>query len=330
MKNPPFVVITTIFKPTEAIRQLVKLEKYKVIVVGDLKTPSGWSFDGVVYLSPERQKSMDFNIIKGLPWNHYSRKMIGYLYAIKMGAESIIDIDDDTIPYSRWGCVPTGKYRLAKSPGAFNVYRAFSKEMIWPRGFPLEAILKKNKKPLKRDGLAKNSVPVWQFLINGDTDVDAIYRLTKNKHVYFRKDDPVVLSPGTYCPFNSQNTFFSKETFPLMYLPAFVNFRFTDILRGLVAQPIMWADNYQLGFTPPTAKQKRNPHNYLEDFESEIPCYLQTTKIINLISDNTRKGETISENLLRAYKELGKNGVVEKRELFLLQSWLKDLEKLKK
>ena len=74
----------------------------------------------------------------------------------------------------------------------------------------------------------------------------------------------------------------SLFAFALLYLPAHVTFRFTDILRGLVAQPILWAAGYQLGFTRATVVQERNPHELLEDFESESPGYLRVEKIVDI------------------------------------------------
>ena len=38
-----------------------------------------------------------------------------------------------------------------------------------------------------------------------------------------------------YSPFNSQNTIWFKEIFPLLYLPVSCSMRATDIIRGLVA-----------------------------------------------------------------------------------------------
>ena len=104
-----------------------------------------------------------------------------------------------------------------------------------------------------------NKIGIWQGLADLDPDVDAIYRLTSNKEVTFDKGDPIVLGKETWCPFNSQNTLFaSPQFFPLLYLPAFVTFRFTDILRGYVAQPILQAAGYRLGFTEATVYQDRN------------------------------------------------------------------------
>ena len=55
-----------------------------------------------------------------------------------------------------------------------------------------------------------------------------------------------------------------------MYLPAFVSFRFTDILRGYVAQRIMWDYGLRLGFLPPNVFQKRNEHDLMADFRMKF------------------------------------------------------------
>ena len=168
-------------------------------------------------------------------------------------------------------------------------------------------------------------VGVWQGLADGDPDVDAIYRLTNNMPCLFDEREPVVLAKGTACPFNSQNTLFRKELFPLLYLPCTVTFRFTDILRGLVAQPIMWFYDYHLGFTKATVLQERNPHDYLKDFESEIPCYLHTRPVMELVGGAIRSSYALADNLYQAYEALQAHGYVEKDELAILAAWLKDV-----
>ena len=111
-----------------------------------------------------------------------------------------------------------------------------------------------------------------------------------------------------------------------MYLPAFVTFRFTDILRGLVAQPIMWIKGYYLGFTKATVAQERNPHNYLNDFESEIPCYLMAEKVIDIVLNAIKTEYSIAENLYLSYTALFKNGIVTKQETELVSLWLSDIK----
>lgn len=293
------------------------------------KTPQDWECENVIYLSPEDQEKLGFNITKLLPWNHYSRKMIGYLYAIKSGADIIADSDDDNIPYDNWGekVIFDGQFKTVKNDDYVNIYKFFTNEFIWPRGFPLSKILNE-KQSIVSDTISK--VGVWQYLADKDPDVDAIYRLTNNKEVFFKGKDTLVLGKGTICPFNSQNTFFKKEMFPLLYIPAFVNFRFTDILRGLVAQPIMWVAGYRLGFGLATVVQERNPHDFMKDFESEIPMYLNTEEVVDttLQSINQSKNNNIIGNISLVYKNLKNKGIVEERENELLDAWCRDLKKM--
>jgi len=46
-----------------------------------------YDVDGVTFLSPEDQEKLPYRIAAQLPWNHFGRKNIGYLYAIDHGAK---------------------------------------------------------------------------------------------------------------------------------------------------------------------------------------------------------------------------------------------------
>ncbi|UOR03959.1 STELLO glycosyltransferase family protein [Hymenobacter aerilatus] len=325
------IVITSIFAPTKAVKKFASLPNYKLIVAGDKKSPSDWSEANVTYLSVQDQEAGGFEMATKLPYNHYGRKMIGYLHAIQQGAEVIVDTDDDNIPYEGWQ-FPAMEGEFATSPGNkgfVNIYKNFTSHHIWPRGYPLDLILNQDHN-LKEEELSKQAatIGIWQGLADSDPDVDAIYRLVDNTEVYFDKRAPIVLAEGTLCPFNSQNTAVRRELFPLLYLPAYVTFRFTDILRGLVAQPILWAHGYRLGFTEATVIQERNPHDYVKDFESEIPCYLHPNKVIAAVEGAIDKQATVGENLLRAYEALEREQIVTSNEIELLKLWLADLKKL--
>ena len=52
-----------------------------------------------IFLTAAMQENMakDFPLIDVLPWNHFGRKNIGYIYAILHGACIIWDFDDDNI-----------------------------------------------------------------------------------------------------------------------------------------------------------------------------------------------------------------------------------------
>jgi hypothetical protein len=326
-----FIVITSIFNPTESVKKFSKLENCTLVVVGDKKTPADWGYSNVIYLSPEDQLGQSFGITDKLPWNHYCRKMVGYLYAMKEGADEIVDTDDDNSPYDAWN-FPSFSGNFDESPaglGYVNIYKSFSKQEIWPRGFPLDLILDK-RACLSESQLSKEKteVGVWQGLADGDPDVDAIYRLTSNQECRFDSREPIVLGKGTLSPFNSQNTAFRKETFPLLFLPSFVTFRFTDILRGYVAQPILWSMGLKLGFTKATVFQDRNPHDFVKDMESEIPAYTQSRRAVEVVLDKVSPSKTASENLKAAYKGLKNEQIVTPREVELVNLWLKDLKRI--
>ncbi len=328
MKN--FIVITSIFQPTEAIKLFSKINNYQLIVVGDKKTPLDWSYDRVDYLSLNEQVNMNFELSSILPYDHYCRKMLGYLKAIQYSANYIVDTDDDNIPKENWSFPEfENEYDyISDNKGFVNIYQLFTDKKVWPRGLPLNLI--NTQFNLEESISSKNcNIGVWQGLADEDPDVDAIYRLSNDEPCFFKERKPVVLGNGTISPFNTQNTMIRKELFPLLYLPTYVTFRFTDILRGLVAQPIMWLYDFQLGFVNATVVQKRNPHNYMKDFLSEIPMYQHTEQVINLVSKNIVKSESIESNLYNAYNSLLRANIVCSDEMKTLEVWLKDLGKIK-
>lgn len=323
------IVITSIFKPTEAVVLFSKYTQYKLIVVGDNKTPDNWHCDDVDYLSVDEQSKMPFKLATILPFNHYCRKMLGYLQAMQSGVDFIIDTDDDNIPKDNWSFPEFESEfdRVSEDKGFVNVYQLYTSQKIWPRGLPLH-LIGTDFKLEESVNNKKCKVGIWQGLADEDPDVDAIYRLTSDMPCYFENRDPVVLGKGTISPFNTQNTIIRKELFVLMYLPTYVTFRFTDILRGLVAQPIMWLYGFELGFTNATVIQKRNPHDYMKDFISEIPMYEFGEKVIDIVTNVLQKSLSIEDNLYNAYEALLQEGIVTTEELMTLKAWIHDVQQL--
>lgn len=325
MGSDKFVVITTINPFTKAIQKITN-SKYKTVLVGDLKTPP-YKNKKNIFLDVKTQKQLPFSTIKTCPYNSYQRKNIGYLYSINNGANTIIETDDDNYPLKDWGEIPNSEnLNFILFPRKFNVYSEFTKEKIWPRGFPLEDILKQSRKKI----IKKNNIKVgiWQGLVNGDPDVDAIFRLTNGKRLDFtRKRSKFILSRGVYCPFNSQNTIWKKQFFWYLYLPITVSFRVTDILRGYIAQRCLWEHGFHLGFIGPTMFQDRNKHDLISDFQSEIPCYLFANKIITTL-DKMRLSESPDDNLLKIYSKLIQLDIVKKQELLSVKNWVRDLDRI--
>jgi hypothetical protein len=321
-----YIVITSIFRPTEAVRRYADLPGYQLVVAGDRKTPPDWSCANAVFLAADHSAGVGESLHKVLPFNHYCRKMLGYLYAMGHGATSIVDTDDDNIPGANYG-FPALEDTFAMIPadrGFINIYAYFTEQKIWPRGLPLRHI---SSRPEFLDDIGSGAarIGIWQGLADEDPDVDAIYRLTSDVPCRFNAIKPVVLERGTLAPLNSQNTLFRQELFPLLYLPSHVTFRFTDILRGLIAQPISWLYGYRVGFTESTVVQKRNPHDYFSDFISEIPMYQHCEAVPDIVGGAIRGSWTISDNLYEAYRALHRHQIVNDAELEVLEAWLKDV-----
>ena len=318
------IIITSIYPPNEAIEKFASIGN--LIVVGDRKTPKDWQYPGVDFISIDEQMSSGSEFNKLLPEGIYARKNCGYTKAIQEGADIIIDTDDDNIPYSNWD-FPSfdGQFDcLPDNLGMVNVYQLFSKQKIWPRGLELNLI---NKDFGLEDHLSKREakIGVWQGLADKDPDVDAIYRLTCDEECVFDKREPIVLGKGTLSPYNSQNTITVKELFPLLYLPFTVSFRFTDILRSWVAQPIMWRHGYKLGFTQASVYQERNPHDYFQDFLLEIPMFQNQARAIEISIAKGNDTQSISDNLFNIYTALAEEGIVHDEEIPALETWLKEI-----
>jgi len=323
-----FIVITTINNITEGINKFSKENKWSLLLVSDKKTPKIVSKESnIKVLDIIWQEKINYNFTKYCPYNHYSIKNIGYLYAIKKSASEILDTDDDNIPYENWYDnfnLTENKYDVVVSPKYANVYNLFTAKHIWPRGFPLDKI--KNKEKIQFGRSQEKQVAIIQGLADEDPDVDAIYRMIDGEIVHFNKRDAVILNSSVYCPFNSQNTLWFKEAFVYLYLPVSVTFRFTDILRGYIAQRGIWELNRNLAFVSSSVYQKRNEHDLMKDFFSEIECYLNVKKVVSILDSLSLTG--IPTNDIRTiYEELCRNGIVQEVELKALEAWIKDIDK---
>jgi hypothetical protein len=275
----------------------------------------------------DRQLGTGLAFAHACPTRHYARKNIGYLLALQAGATVIRDTDDDNFPRAGFWPLPE---RIQEVPcadkcGWVNVYAWFTEAPLWPRGLPLDAI---REVPPAFESLPRRAAdcPIQQGLADENPDVDAIYRLAFPLPQNFRADRRVALGPGSWCPFNSQNTTWFREAFPLLYLPAWCSFRMTDIWRSFVAQRIAWENGWSVLFAEPTVWQDRNEHDLMRDFADEVPGYLHNRAIARELDSLTlRSGlEHLADNLRLCYERLCAKEWIDARELPLLDAWLAD------
>ena len=304
---------------------------FEFIVIGDLKSPEQFELEGCDFHSVPRQLESGFRFAELCPTRHYARKNIGYLLAIRAGAPLILETDDDNFPRDGFWTERSMKVSAPAlaSAGWVNVYRYFSDAVIWPRGLPLDEI---QTAPPEFEALqtSESACPIQQGLADENPDVDAIYRLAFPLPQNFRRDRRVALGSGSWCPFNSQNTAWWPEAYPLLYLPAHCSFRMTDIWRSFVAQRIAWANGWSILFHEPNVWQERNDHSLIRDFADEVPGYLNNRAMCAKLDalDLKAGAEAMPDNLRICYRALVEAGWVGEQEPPLLDAWLEDLTRV--
>ncbi len=322
------VVMTSIAAPNAVMRQIAQdCAKLSMpfIVIGDTKSPTDFSLEGCDYFSVDAQIATGHSLAALCPTRHYARKNIGYLVAIARGVDYIAETDDDNLPTNAFYTPLPVRATLDSLSGCgwVNVYRYYTDRLIWPRGLPLDRI-----HDVLPDTIASDVVvPIQQGLADDNPDVDAIYRLTLPLPFSFERKRRIALSDRAWCPFNSQNTIYYREAFPLLYLPAYCSFRMTDIWRSFVAQRIGWANGWSVLFREATVTQERNDHDLMRDFEDEISGYLGNDKIRTALEAVEVKpgSENIPAAMRACYTALVTGGFVGSEELPLLDAWLTDL-----
>ena len=333
MASPGLIaVVTTIQAPTQSVVALVSRLmplQAPLLIVGDGKGPLSYDLPGCELLSLKAQLALGFRLSGLLPVGHYSRKNVGYLVAIQRHAATIYETDDDNAPLDVFEPRSLTVSARRADPGVWsNVYSYFTDSSIWPRGFPLQHLRDCPVTASSPSTLYQVDAPIQQGLANGSPDVDAVWRMVFGGDVTFSNEPSVLLPPGTWCPFNSQTTWWWPVAFPLLYLPSHCSFRMTDIWRSFVAQRCLWELGAGVVFHAPEVAQQRNAHVLLRDFEDEIPGYLENDRIISILGDLALGcgSASIRPNLLKCYETLVDSGFLPSAELPLVEAWLRDLE----
>ena len=339
-----WIVVTSINEPTFQIKNLANINKFQLLVIGDKKSKTAWNEKNAIHLNLSQQEDLNFKSFATTPLNSYTRKNLGYLYAIKQGAKFIYDTDDDNSPlvdlndYFNFEKIDYGLqfenyYGLDERPIVLNPYAHFGQPLIWPRGFPLSFIQRKNNSFKYVCGKRKTSF-VQQGVVNGDPDVDAIFRLSKSMEykkidIKFDPTSPSIQYPsGILAPYNSQNTFFHYEAFWSLYLPRTVSFRLTDIWRSYWAQRLMWLIDGTITFNGPNAYQLRNSHSYLKDFKDEQAMYLQTEKLVEFLNEWNCEKLNFYECVIDLSSSMAGKGFWGEEEVISINNWLDDLTEI--
>jgi len=319
------VIITTINKPTETILKHIQNTEYDVIIVGDNKTPDDYKNLNCIYIDIPSQKKLFPELCELLPYNHYCRKNLGYLYAIKKGYKVIYETDDDNIPYDNFdNILQYNNIQMITEQNNvwINIFKYFTNNAyIWPRGFPL-SLLKNNPNYLIQ---YTDKIPsIINGLVENDPDVDALFRIICNHQssIQWDRNKCVLINNTNVCVFNTQNTFWlNRELFISLLIPCSVSFRYCDILRGIINNIILKKTNNYMMYSSPNVIQNRNEHNLISDFKSEYEMYIHNEKILNFIENDIGNITSVKELLFLIYNNLLINNVITQKDIDILNKW---------
>jgi hypothetical protein len=214
-------------------------------------------------------------------WYTTCRRNIGFLEAVKRGAELIVTLDDDNEPKlttqlhdieelfndssevdtvsSSTGWFDPGSLCLAKDSAGNETY-------VTHRGYPLT---QRHNNPVVRYNTDESMpIGVHAGLWYGEPDIDAIERMMLSPDV-FHIEPSVKLERGTWAPFDSQSTVFLAKLMPMMMCWPHIG-RYDDIWASYLARCIMDELGYAVMYGHPAVYQDRNEHNLMTDLRNEL------------------------------------------------------------
>jgi len=292
------IVTTTINAMTPAIEQFQTMSGWDLVVIGDKKTPA-YSLTKGTYLSPEVQQDLYPALSDAIGWNCIQRRNIGLLYAYQQGADIVAVVDDDNIPLDHWG----QDLLLGKSNAvnyyttdceAFDPVGATNAHPIWHRGYPLQLLAKRNYDVVEEKTLQAD---VQADLWHGDPDTDAICRLIYAPYCHIEAD-PFPLMSNKPAPFNSQNTFLTREWIKHYFMFTGVG-RMDDIWAAYYLQ----ACGAKVVFNKPSVTHARNDHDITKDMTLEYLGYEKNLALIEALADSPdRIMEFLPESCQKAFE----------------------------
>jgi hypothetical protein len=258
------------------------------IVIGDQKTPSEakefcLTIPNCNYMDIQAQQEYMHRfpeLWEHIPFNSFERRDIGILKAYENGADTMITIDDDNLlaveDALRWHQIVGSSSKMPiyrSTSGWFNVCSLLEEENdveFYHRGYS-----PKNKwKP----GYQMCNPNTGKIVINAglwynNPDTDAITRIERPLNVIGFGSDKhdcgtIGLAPGTWSPFNCQNTAIAREVLPSYFMSPYIG-RHSDIFASYVVARLAEHFGDVIAFGMPLANHDRSEHNLWHDLEIE-------------------------------------------------------------
>lgn len=258
------------------------------IVIGDQKTPSEakefcLTIPNCNYMDIQAQQEYMHRfpeLWEHIPFNSFERRDIGILKAYENGADTVITIDDDNLlacddmlfwhdMVGHYAELPVYK----STSGWFNVCSILKEEngiKFYHRGYSPRHKWERNAYTSAQVRYAKVVVNAGLWFNNPDTD--AITRLERKLNVidFDNQDDTgnIALAPGTWSPFNCQNTAIARDLIPAYFMSPHIG-RHSDIFASYVIARLAEHFGDVIAFGMPFSNHDRSEHNLWHDLEIE-------------------------------------------------------------
>ena len=354
-----WAVVTTINKPSEAIRNVASLPDWCLLVVGDQKTPHDYleksilSESNILFLSVEEQRTIRHPFVQMVPFSSTARKNIGYLFAIRHGAKVIYEFEDTNVLSK--GRIPMGSYFNMRSnsdqifvryeyPSTYHMINNQNHVFnplpfmnptqsikIRPRGFPLVNSSEPVTNPFAYGSVPISSVAVIQSICNKDPDLDDTSRWKWHEDFYFdtsaAKASRLMIPPKKFTPYNSKATTHMYNAFWALLLPWTVTEPVSDIWRSYFAQRIFHDLGLVVLFEPPSVEQAWLPHDDFVGMRARDEMYRKTPMLLDFLHNWKNQDRYEDDGFLPAYIEklwvaLYEQNYIELDDVYAIQNWL--------
>ena len=348
-KCKKWLVMVTYKSPTVILKKFLKsLKLWRMVVIeNNSSNYRKWkalnSSKKLVYLSLNEQSKLGYKILNHLKINSYSRKNIGYLYAIQHGAKEIYELDEDVLikDSNVLNINITNShisYGVRNDSKMINPYLHFGDSSLWPRGFKLKDINYDNSTKFYYINSSKISLKplIYQGLINGNPDLDSIFfqtRIENKKNIIdinFSDDIyPLIYFPNNYIPINSKNTKYLYDIFPFLILPETDEKSLSDIWRGYILQKFAWGINGSVIYFP--SKVYRNYSKDLNriQFDEERKLFFKLDEFFESLNNiNNFQIYNKTELLLNIIINLIEKKFLKEVNINIYISYLEDLKNI--
>ncbi|WP_026424304.1 hypothetical protein [Actinokineospora inagensis] len=332
------LVMPTIYPPNVLTWYREIVPDMQFFVIGDEHTPDDEiravldSIGNAKYYSAADQRALGYESCDLISWRHPGRRSIGFLEAVRAGADIVVTADDDNVALDRdyfahferlVGSNFDGLQASASNGWVDAAY--FLQPSVHHRGFPHQ--LWHPFEPPAIGSATGVRVGVAAGLWLGDPDIDAVTRIVEQPTALTASpvaDAGFVLNPSCYSPFNSQNTAFARELLPAMLMLTPYG-RFDDIWCSYLAERVMREHDWAVHYGKPYVWQQRSPHKLVRDLAVELEGMEATLRFTKALDDIELPGKSIADDAAHIHRSLADTEFGRMSELGL--AWVRDAER---